>query len=116
MNLIQNASEAFDEERTGHVTVRAECIGQSLRVTIADDGRGMSPEILANIFQPLFSTKTKGTGLGLSIVEGTVKRHGAKIEVESRPGEGTTFLVELGLDSHTERSNAGEEAHANSPS
>jgi len=68
-------------------------------VRVADDGKGMPPEVQARVFEPFFSTKEggRGVGLGLSIVQGIVARHGGTIDVTSEPGRGTTFAVRLPL-------------------
>jgi two-component system NtrC family sensor kinase len=68
-----------------------------VRVEIADTGRGIPPEVLARIFEPFFTTKPsgEGTGLGLSLCRGIVEDHGGTITVESVPGRGTTFGIEL---------------------
>src|SRR5262249_54297671 len=96
VNLIQNASEAIAEGTSGRAEVTAETTRDGgFRVAVKDDGPGMPAEVAAKIFQPLFSTKTKGTGLGLAIVQGTVERHGGTIRVDTRPGGGTTFTIDL---------------------
>jgi two-component system NtrC family sensor kinase len=64
-------------------------------VLIADTGVGISAEHLPHIFQPFFTTKAQGTGLGLAIAARIVERHGGRIEAESEPGHGTTFLITL---------------------
>ena len=68
-----------------------------VRIVVEDTGVGIPPERLETIFQPFFSTKltSGGTGLGLSISFEIVRRHGGNIQVESRPGEGARFIVEL---------------------
>jgi signal transduction histidine kinase len=96
VNLVQNAVEAFPAGREGKVTVRAEGGGTvPWKIQFVDDGVGIAKENLANLFQPLFTTKTKGTGLGLAIVDNIVRRHGATIRVESEVGRGTTFSIEI---------------------
>jgi two-component system sensor histidine kinase HydH len=95
VNLLQNAVEALPAESGG---VRVEASGggaASWRISVSDDGPGVPAEVAPRIFEPLFTTKTKGTGLGLAIVAGVVKRHGGRLELDRRPGPGTTFLVEL---------------------
>ena len=71
--------------------------GPYLKLTVRDTGIGMSPDVLARIFDPYFTTKEKahGTGLGLSVVHGIIKSHGGSITVESKPGQGTAFHVYL---------------------
>lgn len=68
-----------------------------LDVQVADTGRGMSPDVLKEIFNPYFTTKPSGTGLGLAIVHGVVEGHGGAIKVESQPGKGTTVTISLPL-------------------
>ena len=65
----------------------------SLLVCCVDRGEGIPPGHLSKIFDPLFSTREEGTGLGLAITKRMVERHGGRIEVQSREGEGTTFLL-----------------------
>jgi CheY-like chemotaxis protein len=71
--------------------------GEYVRLTVADNGTGIPAEFLPRIFDPFFTTKEegKGTGLGLSTVLSIVKRHGGFVDLESQPGEGTTFHVSL---------------------
>ncbi len=67
------------------------------RVVIADQGEGMDQATLDRIYEPFFSTRKRGTGLGLAIVKQIVEQHGGKIDVESRPGKGTRFVIDLPL-------------------
>lgn len=97
INLVQNAIEAVGPgNSTGEVVVSAEGGGErEWTIAVKDNGVGIAKDQLASIFEPLFTTKTKGTGLGLAIVAGMVKAHGGDIRVESAPGEGARFIVQL---------------------
>jgi signal transduction histidine kinase/CheY-like chemotaxis protein len=98
LNLINNARQAmegFRSDGTLHVTTRT--AGGQVQVVFRDNGPGIPPENLLRLFDPFFTTKEvgKGTGLGLSICYGIVQEHGGTIRVESPPGQGATFIVEL---------------------
>jgi two-component system NtrC family sensor kinase len=98
LNLISNAHQAmFDHQGKGHLTVRSETNGKSIRVLVIDDGPGIPRDIIGRVFDPFFTTKEvgRGTGLGLSIAFGIVQGHGGQIWAESAPGKGATFTVEL---------------------
>jgi CheY-like chemotaxis protein len=71
--------------------------GKTLLLTVADNGLGMSEEVLSRVFEPFFTTKEpgRGTGLGLATVYAIVQAHGGTIDVRSKPGEGSTFRVFL---------------------
>ncbi len=111
MNLCTNAAHAM-REAGGTLEVVLDtcmladdssqtCSGTDslshVRLTVRDTGHGMTPDILARIFDPYFTTKARGegTGLGLSVVHGIVKAHGGRMEVCSEPEQGTTFQVLL---------------------
>ena len=74
---------------------------QRIRISFADDGPGVPPEIQSRLFDPFFTTKDvgQGTGLGLSISHGVIKQHNGTIRVESQPGTGACFIIELPLES-----------------
>lgn len=95
VNLIRNAIESKDHG--ARVRIQSRVDWGFVQVTLADDGRGMTPENKARIFEPFFSTRQSegGTGLGLSIVHGIVTGHGGAIRVESTPGAGTSVVVRL---------------------
>ncbi|MEO7034144.1 MAG: ATP-binding protein [Polyangiaceae bacterium] len=94
VNLLQNAVEAVDKQ-TGRVEVRARDEGGELTLIVADNGKGMSEEVRARIFEPLYTTKLRGTGLGLAIVEGIIKRHNGRISVTSVINQGTAFTITI---------------------
>jgi histidine kinase len=103
INLVLNARDAIEDRRkaepglAGQITVRSERRDGQARVSIGDNGAGIPAELTARIFEPFFTTKEvgRGTGLGLSISYGIVRDYGGSIAVESAPGQGTTFRLEL---------------------
>lgn len=108
LNLLRNAIDAIgDSEGTITVTTREEAIvgeaesllpleaGRYLALTVADTGTGMTDEVRARMFDPLFSTKTTGHGLGLSAMLGILRAHKGGIRIASTPGAGTTMTVLL---------------------
>jgi PAS domain S-box-containing protein len=100
-NIVINAEyfmiEAHDR---GTLTITTEKQNGTVRISFADDGPGISPENLSQIFNPFFTTKEtgKGTGLGLSICHGVVSEHGGQIYARNQPGEGATIFVELPIN------------------
>ena len=114
VNLFANAVDASKENSpltistkriTAEESKAAEGNGQRgkasakayARLTVTDRGDGMDERTQARIFEPFFTTKKRGTGLGLAIVKQIVEQHGGAISVESAPGEGTSFIVDLPL-------------------
>jgi signal transduction histidine kinase len=95
LNLLQNALEASTEG--GHVRVRCIADGVRARVTIADDGAGIAPDVLARAGEPFFTTRAQGTGLGLHLSRQLVHGAGGTLELASTPGAGTTVQVVLPL-------------------
>jgi two-component system NtrC family sensor kinase len=91
--LFMNAIEAMT--KGGKLIVKTEWLDNDhIQIVISDTGSGIPPDILPNIFEPFFSTK-ESTGLGLAVVYRMVQQHDGKIEVESKPNEGTTFTITL---------------------
>ena len=91
LNIVQNSRQAIGERGEIAVTTLHEA-GQ-VRVVVRDTGPGIAPDVLPKIFDPFFTTKADGTGLGLSITYGIVRDHHGTVDVESRPGAGTTFTL-----------------------
>lgn len=96
--LLVNATEAIRED--GEISViTTNPDPDNIRLSIRDNGSGISPQDLPHIFEPFYSTKsdTSGIGLGLSIVHGIVENHHGRIEVDTEPGRGTTMSIILPL-------------------
>ena len=93
INLFKNGLEAMP--RGGEITITTRGRGENVEVVVADTGAGMSPEVVANLFQPYFTTKAKGTGLGLAISRSIIQEHGGSISVDSTPGQGSAFTIRL---------------------
>jgi PAS domain S-box-containing protein len=123
MNIVTNARDAMPHG--GTITIETSLTeiddafiashgygtaGKYALLAISDAGMGMSEQTLQKIFNPFFTTKEvgKGTGLGLSVVYGIVKQHNGYIEVKSRPGAGTTFLIYLPVVEQQTQAEAGE--------
>ncbi|HEV2971958.1 MAG TPA: ATP-binding protein [Pirellulales bacterium] len=98
LNIVTNALDACDEREDSIVTIRTrQLTGDGVvQVIVEDNGTGIPPENLQQIFNPFFSSKgSRGTGLGLAVSQKILKEHGGRILVESRPGEGSRFILEL---------------------
>ncbi|MFM8707034.1 MAG: ATP-binding protein [Planctomycetia bacterium] len=100
LNVVTNALDAVEEKAGAKVTIRVSCDAEAdrARVTVGDNGAGMTAETLAEIFNLFVSTKgARGTGLGLTVSRKILREHGGDIHVTSRPGEGSTFVLEFPL-------------------
>ena len=108
LNMIINALEAMPQG--GRLEMATRCVSERdartkdsadagfVEIEFTDTGVGIPAEHINDIFGPFFTTKSKGMGLGLSVSCGIVERHGGQIQVESKVGEGTTFLVRLPVE------------------
>jgi signal transduction histidine kinase len=95
MNILSNAIQAINAE--GQITIQTSMLDNMVKISISDDGQGMTEVTKQKIFDPFFTTKDvgQGTGLGLSISYGIIEKHNGKIEVTSTLGQGTTFTITL---------------------
>ena len=95
MNILVNAAQAMEDH--GEITISTSGNDKCVRVAISDTGCGIPQAQLDKVFEPFFTTKEigKGTGLGLSIAYDIVKKHNGEIDVESKVGKGTTFVVKI---------------------
>lgn len=101
LNIIVNAEWSMKKAHgKGTLTITTQKKGDLVRISLEDDGLGISPENKEKLFKPFFTTKEvgEGTGLGLSLSRTIVLEHGGTIEVESEPGKGANFIITLPLD------------------
>lgn len=100
VNLIDNAAEALDGAPSREIWVRTalDAKREVVRLTVADNGPGISPEALQKLFLPYFSTKRRGTGLGLAIVSRIVTEHDGTIRAEENRPNGAQFVIELPVE------------------
>ena len=115
INLVQNALEAIGQA-SGQIAIRTmppDRLGdfrgmEAVELQVTDTGGGIPGDQQLNIFVPFYTTKQKGTGLGLAICQRIVKNHGGSISVQSRVGEGSTFIIRLpALPSEPSRAGVG---------
>lgn len=98
INILSNSVQSMQENNQGgNIVVRTSSSFENFSIRIDDQGKGIQPEILERIFEPLFSTKTFGVGLGLVIVKNIIDQHGGTIKIDSIPGKGTTISLILPL-------------------
>ena len=102
INIYENACQAIEAKKPTNgsaplptITVRTAVHDGRIEISISDTGPGIAPEVLPNVFEPLFSTKNFGVGLGLPTVKQIMEQHGGDVEVETEVGRGTTFRLRL---------------------
>lgn len=93
-NLLRNASQSLPASG-GIISIHSETTPYELRISISDNGSGISPEHMGSLFEPYKTTKKSGNGLGLIIVRRIIREHGGEIEIESEKGEGTKVTLFL---------------------
>jgi PAS domain S-box-containing protein len=93
LNLIKNAIAAM--HGGGRLSIKTAARDGNVLITVADTGVGISDEHLPKIFEPYFTTKESGSGLGLTLVYKIIREHQGEINVKSRPGEGSAFVITL---------------------
>ena len=101
MNMLNNAVQSIrmrpSGSEPGRISIGTQLVDDVVRITISDNGIGMSADVLARIYEPFYTTKDvgEGTGLGLSIAYSIVEKHHGSIQVESAPGQGATFIISI---------------------
>lgn len=93
LNLLLNAVQAMPQG--GRIAVRTRRVGENLVLDLIDTGTGMDEKTATQIFEPFYSTKRGGSGLGLPTTRKMIEAHGGTIRVQSEPGRGTQFTIEL---------------------
>jgi len=94
LNLLFNARDAMRDGGTVEIETSIDPTQpRTIRLTVSDTGHGMSPEILARISEPFFTTKPSGSGLGLSVSYTIIREHGGTVHAQSEPSRGTTFTI-----------------------
>ena len=100
-NLIRNAMEAMEGQDDARLEISTRLVGDSgkgyAEISIRDNGPGINPETLTELFEPYVTTKTKGTGLGLAIVKKLIEEHGGTVTAENLEGRGACIMVRLPL-------------------
>ena len=94
LNIVLNARQALPQEG-GHISIFAHKKKDFVEIIIRDTGKGIDQKDLPHIFDPFFTTRADGTGLGLSVVHRLINAHGGDIQVESKLGHGTSFIIHL---------------------
>lgn len=94
INLLKNAREACQDQDNVKIDVRAEKVGDEIRISVSDNGQGIIPEAMEKVFIPFYSTKSNGSGIGLSVCQQIIIRHKGRITAHS-DSKGTRFTMEF---------------------
>jgi signal transduction histidine kinase len=95
INLIKNAKEALEHTKNPSINMQISAKNQWLLIEVTDNGPGIEPEAMEDIFIPFFTTKENGSGIGLSLSRQIIQQHGGAIKVYSEVGKGSRFVVQL---------------------
>lgn len=95
INLIKNAKEALEHTKNPSINIHVSSKNQWLYIEVTDNGPGIEPEAMDDIFIPFFTTKENGSGIGLSLSRQIIQQHGGAIKVYSEVGKGSHFVVQL---------------------
>ena len=95
INLVKNAIEAFDDIPEPSITMSAQSNNGQIIMEVSDNGKGIPPDMLENIFVPFYTTKEKGSGIGLSLSRQIIRLHGGTMNVQSEPFSRTTFTIKI---------------------
>jgi signal transduction histidine kinase len=93
LNIFLNSIHAM--EKGGRLDITATANGKMISITIEDNGKGMTQEVLGRVFEPFFTTSRDGTGLGLTLSKRLIERHNGTIDIESEQGKGTRVTVRV---------------------
>lgn len=95
INLVKNAKEALENRNNPMINIKTHVHNNTVFIEVADNGPGIEPEAIEDIFIPFFTTKEHGSGIGLSLSRQIIQQHGGTIKVFSTPGSGCRFIVQL---------------------
>lgn len=93
INLLKNAKEAFSDHPDPRIIIKSELLNGSSQLSIVDNGIGIEPSVIENIFVPFYTTKKEGSGIGLSLSRQIMRAHKGNLTVQSQPGQGTKFTL-----------------------
>jgi signal transduction histidine kinase len=103
VNVITNALQALDEISGAEksLKIQTRLVDTRCEILVRDNGPGMSEEVMARIFEPMFSTKNFGVGLGVPIIKNILEGHGGGVKYQSETGKGTSVVMWLPLENES---------------